>query len=207
VQDEERQPGEYAAAKGFVRIFPDRLRERFADFGKPVRSEYGKFDQKNRERHEPGSSDMLDQAGGDGRAKKSAQRRAGGENTEQPFALGAVEDVDDKGPEDGNHEEVEYRNPDEESPADPHLPIRWDDDQKHGEYDEVGGKETVGDGDEPIPGKPAHDIGKQGTDQKHGQQRAGEKPGQVVHPADDHEFIPDRTQNIVGEKKRHDIGH
>ena len=41
----------------------------------------------------------------------------------------------------------------------------------------------------------------QRADQQHGDQRAGEQPGQVAHAAGDAEFVTNRAQYVIGEEQ------
>ena len=149
--------------------------------------------------------DILGQRRRDARTRDAAEGRAGGDKSEQTFALFGVEDIDHQGPEHGHHKEIEDGCPDEEEPTDPDVLLGGRHVEKQDKNQQIGDEESIRNRDEADARQLGHQRRKRRIDQDHSDESAGEKPLEVFNTPGDSHLIADGTQNIIGRKYGEDV--
>ena len=127
------------------------------------------------------------QTGGEGGAGDGPQTAAGGNQSEQPLALGIAEQIRHEAPEYRDHEQIEHADPDEEDPGAPAAAVRQAKQQV--EEQQIADEEQIDAGQQTLPWIAGADGAEQGHDRQHDQKGGGEQPLQVVHSAGDAHLV------------------
>src|SRR4029079_18137619 len=155
------------------------------------------FKQHDRANEQKGCRHMTGQSRSNARAGDRANRRAGCDEAEQTLALFGIEGVYDKRPEHRHDEQVKNCNPDEKRTHDPNGLLGIGEMQRDREQQDVGGEEPVSDRDEPRARQRFHEKGVRNIEHQHADQRAVEKPLQIVDAPGAPHLVADRTHDVI----------
>ena len=119
------------------------------------------------------------------------------DESEEPLRLFAIEQIRHEGPEKRHDKEIEDADPDVESAPDPDVLLRGQGAHEEVKDDQVRDEKAVGDRKKFPARHLCHDGGEGGVGEQGDDERAGEEPRQILHPAGRGDVVPDRPDDVV----------
>ena len=165
--------------------------------GKKLYTPGAEFEQRGGQKNQIGRAQLADQRDGNDGTDDGSQRAAHADQSEEAFGLLRVEHVRHKGPEKGDDEQVEDADPNIEGAANPDALGRRGCSHQQVEEDEIRHEKAVGDGNEFSPRHARDDGGEKCVGHEHGDQCAGEHPGQAFEATGRRDVIPNGANDII----------